>query len=121
MTYDQALAGYALSIMDGPMNQDTRYLDGLMAFEQQQEANKVWMEADYSLALPTLRKTEEEARKEAQIMGQVTTYLDEMMTKFILGDEPLTNFEQFVETIKGMGIEEVIKINQDAYERYQAR
>ncbi|MCM3127456.1 extracellular solute-binding protein [Paenibacillus provencensis] len=121
LTYDQALAGYALSIMDGPMNQDTRYLDGLMAFEQQQEANKVWMEADYSLALPTLRKTEEEARKEAQIMGQITTYLDEMMTKFILGDEPLTNFDQYVETIKGMGIEEVIKINQDAYERYQAR
>ncbi|GIP43089.1 sugar ABC transporter permease [Paenibacillus sp. J45TS6] len=121
LTYDQALASYALSIMDGPMNQDTRYLDALMTFDQQKDANNAWMQADYAMALPNLRKTEDEARKEAQIMGQVNTYVDEMVTKFILGDEPLTSYETFVETIKGMGIEEVIKIHQDAYARYQAR
>lgn len=53
MTYDQALAGYAVSIMDGPMNQDTPYLNALMTFDQQ---------------------------KEAQIKGQVNTYVDEMVT-----------------------------------------
>ncbi|WKL04141.1 hypothetical protein Q0F98_13620 [Paenibacillus amylolyticus] len=37
LTYDQALASYALSIMDGPINQDSRYLDALL-FDDGQRA-----------------------------------------------------------------------------------
>jgi len=121
LTYDQALATYALSIMDGPMDQDGRYLDALMAFDGQKAANEVWMTSDDSLILPSLRFTEDEARQMASILTPITTYLDEMVTKFIMGNKPLSEFDEFVETIEKMGIEQIVKIHEDAYERYQTR
>jgi putative aldouronate transport system substrate-binding protein len=121
LTYDQSLASYALSIMDGPMNQDGRYLDGLMTYQGQKDANAAWMKADYSLPLPATRTTQEESKKIASVMGQINTYVDEMMTKFIMGDMPISKYDEFANTIKGMGIEQAQKIYEDAYARYQKR
>ncbi|CAM3845216.1 ABC transporter substrate-binding protein [Marinicrinis lubricantis] len=121
LTYDQALATYAMSIMDGPMNQDSRYLDALMTFEGQKQANQVWMESDDSLVLPTLRFTEDESRLNASVMNPISTYVSEMMTKFIMGQTPLSEYDKFIDTIESMGIDQIIKIHEDAYQRYQAR
>jgi putative aldouronate transport system substrate-binding protein len=54
-------------------------------------------------------------------MGQINTYVDEMMTKFIMGDMPISKYDEFANTIKGMGIEQAQKIYEDAYARYQKR
>lgn len=121
LTYDQALAAYAMSIMDGPMDQDSRYLDALMIFDGQNEANQVWMTADDSLLLPILRFTEDESRLNASVMNPITTYLNEMMTKFIMGQTPLSEYDKFLKTIESMGIDQIIKIHEDAYQRYQVR
>ncbi|MNW27888.1 Lipoprotein LipO precursor [compost metagenome] len=121
LTYDQALASYAMSIMDGPMNQDSRYLDALMTFDEQKEANQVWIKGDQTLLLPVLHFTEDESRQNASIMNPITTYLNEMMTKFIMGQTPLTEYDKFVDTIKSMGIDQMIKIHEDAYQRYTER
>lgn len=122
LTYDQALATYAISIMDGPMNQDGRYLDALLTYEGQKEANKNWMAADDSLTVPTyIRFTEDESRLRASVLTPITTYLNEMMTKFIVGKTPLTEFDKFQQTIKSMGIDQVLKIYEDSYARYQKR
>ena len=45
------------------------------------------------------------------------TYTDEMMIKFILGQEPLSNFDKFVETINSMGVSEVLAAYESAYNR----
>ncbi|MBQ6902530.1 MAG: extracellular solute-binding protein [Oscillospiraceae bacterium] len=45
------------------------------------------------------------------------TYTDEMMIKFILGQEPLSNFDKFVETINRMGVSEVLAAYESAYNR----
>lgn len=121
LTYDQALAAYAMSIMDGPMDQDSRYLDALMIFDGQNEANQVWMTADDSLLLPILRFTEDESRLNASVMNPITTYLNERMTKFIMGQTPLSEYDKFLKTIESMGIDQIIKIHEDAYQRYQVR
>ncbi|CAH1208337.1 Lipoprotein LipO [Paenibacillus auburnensis] len=121
LTYDQALASYAMSIMDGPMDQDGRYLDALMTYDGQKAANQVWMKADDSLLLPGLRFTDEESRQLASVLTPITTYHDEMMTKFILGNVPLTEFDKYVETIEKMGIKQIVQIHRDAYERYLTR
>lgn len=122
LTYDQALATYALSIMDGPMDQDSRYLDGLMFYEGQKEARAAWVEADDSLTIPTyLRYTEDESRLRASVLTPITTYLNEMMTKFITGATPLTEFDKFTSTIKSMGIDQIVKVYEDANARYQER
>jgi putative aldouronate transport system substrate-binding protein len=54
-------------------------------------------------------------------MNDVKTYYDEMLNKFIMGVEPIDQFENFVETIKGMGIEEAVAIQQAALDRYNSR
>jgi len=59
---------------------------------------------------------EEEAVIEMYKTG-LKTYTEEMLIKFMLGQEPLTNFDTFVETLKSMGVEEVLAAYESAYNR----
>jgi len=43
------------------------------------------------------------------------------VVNFIIGNEPLSNFDKFCETIKNLGIDEAIQIQQNALERYNNR
>lgn len=42
-------------------------------------------------------------------------YIEQMEAKFITGAEPLANWDSYVSTLKKMGIDEYMKIHQDAY------
>jgi len=72
--------------------------------------------------LPTLQNfmSYEDAQEVSKIMASIDTYRSEMVTKFILGTEPLDNFEEFQKTLKEMDIEKVIEIYQKAYDSYVA-
>lgn len=65
--------------------------------------------------------TLDENRKMFSTMSDIETYRDEMIDKFIMGAEPISNFDSFVAQLKSMGIEDIIKIKQDAYDRFQAK
>lgn len=54
-------------------------------------------------------------------MNDINTFKDEMYLKFIMGQEPLDNFDKYVKTIEGMGLQEAIQIQQNALERYNQR
>ena len=47
----------------------------------------------------------------------IQTYTEEMLIKFILGQEPLANFDKFVETLNSMGVNEVLAAYKSAYDR----
>lgn len=85
------------------------------------EANKRWFDADRSLLIPPLSFTGEESQRVGSIMSEVNTYVKEMWIKFIMGTEPIENYDKFVATLKKMGIEEAIAIQQAAYDRFQNR
>ncbi|PRA03491.1 MULTISPECIES: extracellular solute-binding protein [unclassified Paenibacillus] len=121
LTYDQALASYALSIMDGPINQDSRYLDALLFDDGQRAANAEWMKASSALTLPPIRLSTEEVTTSTSIMSQVNTYLNETMTAIISGQKPITEFDKMTETIKSMDIDRAIEVHQAAYDRYQSK
>ncbi|WP_440113771.1 ABC transporter substrate-binding protein [Paenibacillus sp. QZ-Y1] len=121
LTYDQALASYALSIMDGPINQDSRYLDALLFDDGQRAANAEWMKASSALTLPPIRLSTDEVSTSTSIMSQVNTYLNETMTAIISGQKPITEFDTMAETIKSMGIDRAIEVHLAAYDRYQAK
>ena len=53
-------------------------------------------------------------------MADITTYVDETINRFIMGREPLSNFDTFVATVKRMGIDDVLKIYNDAYAKWNA-
>ncbi|GIP34886.1 extracellular solute-binding protein [Paenibacillus sp. J2TS4] len=89
--------------------------------DEAKEANEIWYQSDKSLLLPNLTLTAEESQQYSQIMSEVNTYFDEMFIKFIMGVEPLEKFDGFISTLKKMGIEEAVQIQQAAYDRFQAR
>lgn len=76
---------------------------------------------DSSLVIPaTVSLNEDDSDTKARIMTSVDTYVDEMVLKFITGAEPLANWDGFVATVKGMGIDTVIDIMQSAYDSYMS-
>lgn len=117
----QAMARYFTASWSGPFVQDKRYLEQYYVEPAQREANENWSKADHAKLLPTLSLTAEESSKSSSLMNDATTYRDEMINRFIMGAEPLDNFDKFVSTLEGMGIQEVVDIYQAALERYHSR
>lgn len=52
--------------------------------------------------------------------SDIDTYMDETVSKSVVGDLSLNQFDSFVQQLKDMGIEDCIAIEQAAYDRYLA-
>ncbi|MCL6457277.1 MAG: extracellular solute-binding protein [Gorillibacterium sp.] len=120
LSFATALGRYAIPF-GAPLVQDKRYQEQNASMPQQKDALNTWMDVDNESWLPPLSYTNEESGRMATIMNDVNTYRDEMFDKFVMGAEPLTSFDKFVSTIKDMGIDEVLAIQKDAYDRYLKR
>jgi putative aldouronate transport system substrate-binding protein len=82
----------------------------------------IWMTGvDYAWHLPPLTLSADEGVDFSRIMNDVNTHRDEMVARFITGAEPLTNFDNFVDTLISMGIHDAIAIQQGALDRFNAR
>lgn len=108
---------YKLEI--GPYLRDYKAVPEFSKFSK--DAMDKWTKAGTDYVLPPLNLTPEEDSKYSAVMSDVDTYKDEMILKFITGKEPLSKFDSYVEQIKKMGIEDVIKIEQAALERFNNR
>jgi putative aldouronate transport system substrate-binding protein len=118
----QSLGAYALSQAAGPFVQDTRYLEQYTALQEQKDAIKLWTNNDITKSIvPPIMPTQEESQEFARIMNEINTYQAEMEIKFILGIENLSNWDNYVSTIKRMGIDRAIEIQNAALARYNAR
>ncbi|WP_257348909.1 extracellular solute-binding protein [Pseudalkalibacillus decolorationis] len=71
--------------------------------------------------VPPLFFTEEQSVEMATIEKTITDYVDEMTAKFIIGDASLEeDWEEYIATLKSMGIERYVEIYQSAYnEKYK--
>lgn len=69
-----------------------------------------------------MKYTSEESASMTQKQTDITSYVDQMRAKFITGVEPLTDasWDAYVNEIKKMGIEDLLKIKQAAYDRWNA-
>ncbi|MEM1577960.1 MAG: extracellular solute-binding protein [Candidatus Pacearchaeota archaeon] len=82
-----------------------------------------WSSSDMKWELPDwLTFTTEEGSKLSKIMADVNTFIEETVPKFIIGNIPLSQYKSsFIDKLKALGIEEAIKIYQNAYDRYRKR
>jgi putative aldouronate transport system substrate-binding protein len=71
----------------------------------------------YVQSFPDIIPTKEENDTIVNVMADINTYRTEMVTKFILGTEPLSGFDKFVATINGMDVGRVTAIKQTQYDR----
>ncbi|HHV96141.1 MAG TPA: extracellular solute-binding protein [Clostridiaceae bacterium] len=77
-----------------------------------------WTNCDFSRHLPLSMKFTPEQQAEVQsIMADIETYYWENVNKYIMGLEPLSNWDKVIEQIKAMNIERAIKLYQDALDR----
>lgn len=78
---------------------------------------------DNSMALPSFTaKTTEESEEFAAISGDLITYISETLSKLMLGELNLEgDLDTFISTIKEMGMDRLIEIQQASYDRYVER
>lgn len=89
---------------------------------QQLEARDVlWGSASAERTLPSLTPSSDVSQRQSEILNGVFTYVDEMILKFIMGVEPISQFDNYIATLKQMGIEEAIAIQQKAFDAYNAK
>lgn len=69
---------------------------------------------------PSLTFEDEDLNRRNELSAPMTTYRQEMMTKFTTGEEPISNYDKFVEQLKAYGIEELVAIYQKTYDAQMA-
>lgn len=60
---------------------------------------------------------EEEQKRKTELHSEIDEYVKEMLSKFLLGQEPLSSWDSFQESLKKMNLEELLDIYTQAYDR----
>jgi putative aldouronate transport system substrate-binding protein len=93
-----------------------------MSLPEQQQIIGLWKAGSYDRTMPPgVTPTIEESTQMASILTTVNTYRDEQFLKIVMGQAPISEFDNYMKTLKGMRIEDAIKIQQAAYDRYMLR
>ena len=107
---------------EAPGYVDVGYFDQYYDMPEQQAAAKMWSDeaakveqAVYWRACYKL--TPEEAERVSEITPQFTNFATENFAKFVTGVTPLSEYDKFVEELSKLGVDEVTKIYQTAYDR----
>jgi putative aldouronate transport system substrate-binding protein len=120
-TTDQTLALYAPATGLAPTVQLKSYFEQIrLTNPNTKEAVQLWSQPQLSNSLPNLTFTKAETMVTKKFTN-IDTYRNEMVAKFIMGEEPLEKFDEFVQECKNLGIDDVLEIYNDAYARYNAR
>lgn len=86
-----------------------------------EESMKIWGKTSTAKTMPLISLTPEESEKLSKIITDIDAYKNTMILKFIVGEESLDKFEDYVAQIEKMGIADALAIEQAAYDRYQSR
>ncbi|MFC4776596.1 ABC transporter substrate-binding protein [Paenibacillus sp. GCM10023252] len=98
-------------------------IEQLNLYKQQTDALKEWTQtdADKHLYSNYITHTEEESKIVAKYNNDVYTYAEQMFTKFVFGSESLDNYQKYLDQLKALGVDQLTKAKQDAYDRYMKR
>ncbi|UUZ86427.1 extracellular solute-binding protein [Paenibacillus sp. P26] len=70
---------------------------------------------------PAFTYTQEELTRFTPLSNDINKYVDEMTVKFIMGNAPFSEWDNYIATLKKMGLEDYMKIYTAAYERYSKK
>ncbi|KZE71732.1 hypothetical protein AV654_05885 [Paenibacillus elgii] len=68
---------------------------------------------------PTFKYTDADFEEYNKITTQINTYVDSMLSKFIIGQEPLSKFDEYVAKVKSMNYDKLESIQKRAYDKYK--
>src|SRR5699024_2257460 len=67
---------------------------------------------------PLVYFTIDEQKELNTIQVDLESYVEQMEAKFITGVEPISNWDEYVETIEKMNVDRFVEIHQEAYDRW---
>ena len=122
-TMQQVLAGYCRSWTEGPFVQDKGYMVQYGALPQQQDAINAWTDNDYlDYQMPLVAVGQDDIDEYSMLSSEIETFTDEMVVAYVTGEKSLDNFEtEYMETLKSLGVDRLIEIQQKAYDEFNAR
>ncbi len=68
--------------------------------------------------MPSVSYTDEENDEIVDIRAQIRTYMSEETVKFLTGDRPISEWDNFIKELYDLDMQKFIDINQAAYERW---
>lgn len=117
LTYDQAIGQYLAwgSLGNPSMAVDKYFLGAAVLPIPLEAANRVKPYLPKEI-WPQFSYTSQENEKKTQIETDLTSYVNEMTASFVTGKTPFTEWDNYVNKLKSMGLDDCIKICQAAYE-----
>jgi len=120
----QAMSAWARGPMAGPFVQDVGYIEQYYVEPEQAQAllNYTLRAADTYL-LPSVTPTQAESREYATIMQEINTYVAEKTARWVLGTDPIndTTWNEYLTTLRRMGIDRALAIQNAALDRFNRR
>ena len=117
----QQISRFARGNFNGPFVQDVRYITQYYELPEQKKALEVWTLPTNEKLLPPISITQDEGKKFATTMTDINTRFDEVFTRVWSGKTSLDEWDGFVKALPGMGINDALKIQQTALDRYNKR
>jgi putative aldouronate transport system substrate-binding protein len=118
LPFAQALSQYDYCPQNGPYIQG-----GEFCFQSyndiQNSALQIWKDSkvmDYFI--PPLTVAPDHAQEYSTITSEINTYVNENFALFVTGERSIEQYDAYLSTLKGMQIERMIELYQNAYNRY---
>ena len=124
LTFPQALSLYDYSPSVGPYISNGDY--SLQTYsETQLHALELWSDTDakeHFVPAYAISISEEHMDEYASIKSEVDTCVNEYFSKFVTGEYSIEEkWDEYISTLKSMGIDTMIQYYQEAYDEYQSR
>lgn len=117
--------GLSFRPADNPgVHQLEDYLMGFYQYPQQRDALKLWEKSTdraRTIEMLAITPSAENSEEAAALDTEIRTYVEENSMKFVNGTRPLSEYDDFVATLKKMNVDRYIEIYQEAYDEYMAK
>ena len=98
--------------------------DRYYTYPQQTESVEIFssdIDKAVAFGLPPISPTADEANEVSTLVSTINTYKNEMFAKFVMGTEPISNYDKYLETLESMQLQKVLDIYSEAIKRYEKR
>ncbi len=89
----------------------------IMETEDIAETRDMVLEHTMPFLNPSVSFNDEEQKVIDDLKAAMGTYTNEMISKFLLGTEPLSKFDEFRAELRNMGVEDILAVYTSAYNR----
>jgi putative aldouronate transport system substrate-binding protein len=119
----QAWGAYARSVYNGPFQQSLDFIKQYLGAPELQDALSHWVKHESKIHMvPQVSVSIDESRTYNKIKSDLNSYVLEWTTKAISGSVSIDEFDTvFLRTLKEIGVDEAVAIQQAALERYNKR